>query len=105
MPTVPATLVTVVAEKLLERDLVSAFQKLGAQGYTTTDAHGEGSRGIRASAWEGANVRIEMIVTPDVGARIVEHVAERYFTHHAVIVWTQQVEVVRMGKYRPGEAT
>ncbi len=104
MATVPATLVTVVAEKLLERDLIAAFQKLGAQGYTTTDAHGEGSRGIRASAWEGANVRIEMIVTPDVGERIVDHVADRYFAHHAVIVWTQQVQVVRMGKYRPGDA-
>jgi nitrogen regulatory protein PII len=104
MPTVSATLVTVVAEKLLERDLIAEFQKLGAQGYTTTEAHGKGTRGVRASTWEGANVRIELVVTPEVGERIVNHVAERYFAHHGVVVWTQEVQVVRIGKYRSGES-
>lgn len=101
MPTVPATLVTVVAENLLERELIEAFERLGAQGHTITDARGEGSRGVRASTWEGANVKIETIVTSDVADRIVDHVADRYFAHHAVIVWTTPVRVVRMGKYRP----
>ncbi|MEP0549103.1 MAG: DUF3240 family protein [Rhodothermales bacterium] len=99
MATVPMKLVTVVAERLLRDRLLKELAALGARGFTLTDATGEGSRGVRASDWEGRNVRVEAIVAPDVADRIVEHVAEQYFEHHAVIVWVQAVEVVRGEKY------
>jgi nitrogen regulatory protein PII len=99
MHTVTLKLVTIVAERLFREEVTEELQKLGARGFTITDAVGAGSRGIHASDWEGRNVRIETVVTPDVAERIVEHVAERYFEHYAVIVWVQTVDVVRGEKY------
>jgi nitrogen regulatory protein PII len=99
MHTVSLKLVTIVAERLFREQVTEELRKLGAKGFTVTDAEGKGSRGIHASEWEGRNVRIETVVAPEVADRIVEHVAERYFEHYAVIVWVQSVEVVRGEKY------
>lgn len=99
MHTVTLKLVTIVAERLFRDQVLEELRKLGAKGFTVTDAEGKGSRGVRASDWEGRNVRIETVVAPGVADRIVEHVAERYFEHYAVIVWVQAVEVVRGDKY------
>jgi nitrogen regulatory protein P-II 2 len=92
-------LVTIVAERVLRNRLVDEICALGARGFTITEATGEGSRGVRASEWEGSNVRLETIVAPDVADRIVEHVSSLYFDYHAVIVYVQDVEVVRGDKY------
>jgi nitrogen regulatory protein PII len=99
MHTVTLKLVTIVAERLFREKVQEELRKLGAKGFTVTDAVGQGSRGVRASEWEGRNVRIETVVPPEVADRIVEHVAERYFEHYAVIVWVQSVDVVRGDKY------
>jgi hypothetical protein len=99
MNTVTLRRVTIVAEALLEARLAREVQALGARGYTVTEARGQGSRGIRASDWEGRNVKLETIVGADVAQRILAHVAERYFAHHAVIVYVENVEVLRGDKY------
>lgn len=106
MRTVPFRLVTVVAERLLRDRIIEEVRRLGATGYTLTDVHGEGTSGVNASEWEGPSVKVEAIVPPEVAERIVEHVAQTYFAHHAVIVYTQDVTVVRAEKYgegNPGE--
>lgn len=99
MHLVRMTLVTVVAERLLAPQLARELRDLGARGLTTTDVHGEGTRGVHASDWEGPNVKLETLVPDDVGEAILAHVAARYFRHHAVIVYRQPVEVVRGEKY------
>lgn len=99
MHTVTLKLVTIVTERILEDRLLRAIEALGAQGYTLTQATGRGSRGVRASEWEGPDTRIETLVSPAVAEAIVEHVAERYFEHYAVIVFVQDAEVVRGDKY------
>ncbi|HYO44772.1 MAG TPA: hypothetical protein VES19_16355 [Candidatus Limnocylindrales bacterium] len=91
--------VTIVAEALLEDRIERELRSLGAGGFTTTEARGEGSRGVRAQDWEGRNVRIETIVTAAVANAILAHVAEHYFTYYAVIAWVDDVEVVRGDKY------
>jgi nitrogen regulatory protein P-II 2 len=96
---VPLKLVTIVAERILKNRLLQEIHELGARGYTITEATGEGSRGVRASEWEGANIRLESIVAPEIAARIVDHVASVYFEYHAVIVYVQDVDVVRGDKY------
>ena len=101
MQTVTYRLVTVVAERTVRDRLLSAIHDLGATGHTIADVQGEGSRGVSAAGWTGASVKIETIVPPDVADRIVAHVAERYFAHHSVIVYLQDVEVVRGSKYAP----
>jgi nitrogen regulatory protein P-II 2 len=99
MRTVPLKLVTIVAEAVLEHEILRALRELGARGYTITEARGEGTRGVHAVDWEGQNLRIEVVVSAEVAARIVDHVAAEYFEHYSVIAYLQDVEVVRGEKY------
>lgn len=91
--------VTIVTERILEDRLLREIEALGAKGYTLTQATGKGSRGVRASEWEGPDTRIESLVSPEVADAILTHVAEKYFEHYAVIVYAQDAEVVRGDKY------
>ncbi|MDX2003947.1 MAG: transcriptional regulator [Meiothermus sp.] len=99
MALVSLKLVTIIAEGFLEDKLIREVRRLGAKGYTVTPARGEGSRGVRASEWEGGNIRLECIVSPEVAEKIVKRLAEVYFTNFAVIAYLESVEVVRGDKY------
>ncbi len=99
MHTITLKLVTIVTERILEDRLTRTLDELGAKGYTLTQATGKGSRGVRASEWEGPDTRIETLVSPEVADRLVAHIAERYFEHYAVIVYVQDADVVRGDKY------
>lgn len=92
-------LVTIVAEHILEDRLLRKILALGAKGYTLTQAAGKGSRGVRASEWEGPDTKIETLVSQDVADRIVDHVADTFFEHYAVIVYVQDAAVIRGDKY------
>lgn len=91
--------VTIVAEALLEERLIRELRALGARGVTIAAVRGEGSRGVRAGDLEGSNVRLESIVSREVGDAILARIAERYFDDYAVIAWVDDVEVVRGDKY------
>lgn len=97
--TVTLKLVTIVTERILGDRLLRTLETLGAKGYTLTKASGKGSRGVRASEWEGPDVRIETLVSRDVADAIVAHIAENFFEHYAVIVYVQDADVVRGDKY------
>jgi len=99
MKTIRLRKVTIVAEALLEERLLRAIRERGARGFTLAEVRGEGSRGVRASDWEGKNVRIETLVPAEAAERILAHVAEAYFPHFAVVAWVEDVEVVRGEKY------
>lgn len=92
-------MVTIIGERILKDRLAREIRQLGAKGFTITDAHGEGSRGVRASEWEGPDVKMEAVVSEEVSGRILDHIARQYFEHFAVIVYAQDVEVVRGDKY------
>lgn len=94
------TLVTVVAEAVLERELVEDVKRLGAHGYTIGEVRGEGARGLRAADWEhNRTIRLETIVDAPVAEAIAEHVRARYFKHYAVIVYLSEVRVIRSDKF------
>ena len=57
------------------------------------------TRGVRASEWEGKNIKLETIVSELVAHQILERLNERYFEHYAVIAYLETVEVVRGEKY------
>jgi hypothetical protein len=78
---------------------LAELHELGATGYTYTVVHGEGAKGPRPSTWNGPNAKIEVIVTPAVADRILEHVAKNYFESHAVIAYLDDVQVVRAEKF------
>ena len=67
-------IVTIVTEAVLEGGICTVLGKLGATGYTITNARGSGSRGVRDAGWASSgNVRIEVICNEEVAERI-----ERY---------------------------
>ncbi len=99
MQTVPLKLVTIIAETVLADKIAADLMRLGARGFTVTEARGEGSRHLRAGEIPGQNTKIESVVSEPVAARIVEHVAQEYFNHYAAIVYVSDVAVVRGEKY------
>lgn len=99
MHTIPLSLVTIIAEPVLEDRLVHDLRRLGASGYTITDSRGEGSRGVRASDPPGVSIRIEVAAGAEVTDRILEMLAADYFPNYAVIAWLTEARVVRGEKY------
>jgi hypothetical protein len=100
MNTVTRTLVTIVTEGIIERQVTEDVMRLGAHGFTTSDARGEGSRGRRSAEWEySRNVRIETVCEEGIADTIVRHLEERYYAHYAMIVFMSEVQVLRPEKF------
>jgi hypothetical protein len=96
----PRRLLTIVTEAVLERELLEEFAALGVRGYTITDARGKGSRGTRQSDWaQDGNVRIEVVCEPALAGRVAARLRERYYDHYAMIVYLQDVSVLRPEKF------
>lgn len=91
--------VTVIAERVLRDDLLALLKTLGATGWTLTAVEGEGTRGIRASEWEGRNVQIDTIVSHDLAEAIMAEIGRLYFTDWSLIVYATDVDVLRGEKY------
>lgn len=99
MPTTMLKLVTIIAEAVVHDRIIRDIKQLGARGYTTGEVRGEGTRGLHTADWEGQNARIETLVSPEVGRRILAHLSNHYFTDFAVIAYMVDAEVVRGEKY------
>ena len=96
----PRRLLTVVTEAVLERELTGELDALGVRGYTITDARGKGSRGRRQSDWsQEGNIRIEMVCEPALAELVAQHLRERYYDHYAMILFLQDVSVLRPEKF------
>lgn len=96
----PRRLLTIVTEAVLERELVAEFQSLGVRGYTITDARGRGSRGTRQSDWaQDGNIRVEIVCDAAVADRVVARLRQRYYDHYAMILFLQDVSVLRPEKF------
>jgi nitrogen regulatory protein P-II 2 len=54
---------------------------------------------VRADEFEGANIRLETLVSPEVADRFLEVLARDYFPRYAVVAWTTPAQVVRPEKY------
>jgi nitrogen regulatory protein PII len=99
MKTADLILLTIIAEDELENRLIEDLKKLGARGYTVCGVRGEGHHGLRASQWEGENIKIEVIVDRDLADAISEHVSNCYFPHFAIILYLLPVQVLREAKF------
>lgn len=96
----PRRLLTVVTEAVLERELVAELEALGVRGYTITDARGRGSRGRRQSDWaQDGNIRIEIVCEAALAERVAARLREHYYDHYAMILFLQEVSVLRPDKF------
>ena len=93
-------LVTVVTEAALEATLVSEIERLGARGYTITDARGKGSGGKRDATWAPhANIRVEVLCGADTALAICEALRERYSDNYSMVMYVADVDVLRPEKF------
>jgi nitrogen regulatory protein P-II 2 len=99
MKTVPMKRVTTIGDETVRYRIVKEIHEMGVTGYTDFVVHGRGARGVRPSPGEPANATIEVITTPELAQRILEHVAQHYFENYAMIAFLDNVEVLRGEKF------
>jgi hypothetical protein len=100
MHTEARTLVTIVTEAALERRITDDIKRLGAHGYTISEARGEGSRGVRSAGWEASsNIRIEVVCDAPTADAIAGHLRAHYYDHYAMILFMSEVGVLRPEKF------
>ena len=97
MPTgaVKVNLVTIICGNELENRVVRELTALGVfSAYTRMEASGRGTHGSRKFGMvDGANTRIELLVTPEHATKIIEFLAANY-VNEALIAYTQDVMAV-----------
>ncbi len=100
MPDDSRKLITIVTEAILEVELCEHLEKLGATGYTVTNARGSGHRGIRDAGWSSSsNVRIEVVCNEVVAQRIATSLRDNYYNNYAMIFFEGDVRVLRPEKF------
>lgn len=103
MQTETRKLLTVVCEASLESRVIADLERLGARGYTITDARGKGSRGVRDAGWDrSANLRIEVVCDTATASAIATNLRDHYYDCFAMILFVSDVEVLRAGKFGVG---
>ncbi|MFO8155145.1 MAG: DUF3240 family protein [Pseudomonadota bacterium] len=84
-------LLTIVSEALLEDTLVDDIRRLGAPGYTVTDARGWGQQGQRRGNWrQGGNIRIEVLGSEELCTAISEHMRQHYQKDYGLLIFSTE---------------
>lgn len=95
MKTYNQKLLTIYTEAALESSLIRKIDKLGATGYTITNARGKGSSGSRTAFWEAnSNIRIEIMCNEEVATAISHSLHEKYGKNYAMMTFTSDIEVM-----------
>lgn len=93
-------LLTIITESVLEPSLVKALQRLGAHGYTISDARGGGQSGVQGGAWSfEVNIRIDVVCDDTVAQAIAEHCQQKYLPDYGLILYVSDVGVMRANKF------
>lgn len=100
MLTYKMKLITIITESVLEHSLEHDLKRLGARGYTITNARGRGHRGVRDAGWEAdSNIRVEVISEPKIIDAIAQYLSETYYQDYAIMLYLSDVEVLRSEKF------
>ena len=96
----PKTLLVIVAEAVLEKNLVRDARERGAQGWTVTEVRGAWREGVREGAWEAdRTIELKVICDPSVADAIADHVLATYAPHYSVAMWFHSVAVLRPERF------
>lgn len=99
------TLLTIITEASLEARLIADLKRMGAPGYTVSDARGEGQRGIRDAGWRASgNIRVEVVSDRATAEAIAEELRRRYYADYAMILYLTEVSVLRPEKFTSKES-
>jgi hypothetical protein len=101
MDTESCTLLTILTEAKLEQALTDDAERLGARGWTVTDARGKGEWGEREADWASSgNIRLEVVCAPSVAEQIAEYVTATYGGDHPLVLYLSDVRVPEHGPSR-----
>ncbi len=93
-------LLIIITESALEHELIKDVVKLGAHGYTITEARGRGNQGLRDGSWENnTNIRVEVLCDSEVCRKISDYILEKYYNNFAMISYSHDIEVLRDNKF------
>lgn len=93
-------LLTIVTEAAIEDVLLRDLERLGAHGYTVSEARGKGSRGVRNADWDASrNVRIEVVCDTATAEAIAAHLQARYYDNYGMILFVSDITVLRAEKF------
>ncbi len=93
-------LVTIIAGRDLKEELVNLLKEDGISGYTVFATHGQGEKEIQKGlSEEQANILIEVLTEEAIASALMQKLAERYFPHERLIVYEQDVKVLRPQKF------
>ena len=96
----PKTLLVIVAEAVLEKNLVRDARERGAQGWTVMEVHGAGREGVREGDWEAdRTIELRVICDEAVADTIAEHVLKQYVPHYSVAMYFSPVQVLRPERF------
>ena len=96
----PKTLLVIVAEAALEKNLVRDARRLGAQGWTLTEVSGAGRSGVREGAWEAdRTIELKVICDGAVADAIAAHVLAQYAPNYSVAMYFSAVSVLRPERF------
>ena len=96
----PKTLLVIVAEAVLEQQLVRDARQRGAQGWTVSEVRSAGRDGVREGAWEAdRTIEIKVICDEAVADAIAEHVLSVYAPNYTVAMYFSGVAVLRPERF------
>ena len=96
----PKTLLVIVAEAVLEKNLVRDARHRGAQGWTVSEVHGAGREGVREGDWEAdRTIELKVICDEAVADAIAEHVLATYAPNYSVAMYFSPVQVLRPERF------
>lgn len=94
------TLLTLVCEELVAARVIADLERLGAPGWTATNAHGAGHSGTREGRWEhDANLRIEVVCDDATARRLADHLRREWYEDYRVVCWLSRVEILRPERF------
>lgn len=94
------TLLVIVAEAALEKNLVRDARERGAQSWSIGDVHSAGREGVREGAWEAdRTIELKLICDAMVADAIAEHIIATYAKHYAIALYFSDVKVLRPERY------
>ena len=93
-------LVTIIADRDLKEELVGLIKSEGVSGYTVFATRGQGEKEIQEGlSEEPANISIEVLTEEAVASALTQKLAERYFPRERMVVYEQDVNVLRPKKF------
>ncbi len=96
----PKMLLVIVAEALLEKNLVRDARQRGVQGWTVSEVHGASLEGVRDGDWEAdRTIELKLICDEAVADALAAHVLATYAPHYSVAMYFAPVQVLRPERY------